>query len=206
MHVYYLGGTAVKLQTKDNGKDVTVVIDPYKPKDKTGSFPVTLAPDIALFSHGQEGSITLQQNPFIIDTPGEFELHGVLIHSIPTSLGLLFQITTEEMTILHAGALKKMPSDKTLEQLSSVDVLLVPVGGHNVLNGKDAAALVTELEPRMAIPIAFRHKKNDPTQDTPDAFLKEVGHQNGAPSEKAIISAAKLPAEDMEILVLESGS
>ena len=204
MHVYYLGGTAVKLQTKDNGTDVTIVIDPYKPEDKGGTFPPTLAPDIALFSHGQEGSITLQQNPFIVETPGEFELHGVLVHSIPTTDGLLFQITTEEMTILHAGALKKMPGDKTLEQLSSVDVLLVPVGGHDVLNAKDAATLVTELEPRAVVPIAFRYKKNDPSQDTPDAFLKEVGHTNGAPEPKAILSASKLPSEDMEIHVLES--
>ncbi|OGL88982.1 hypothetical protein A3H75_00445 [Candidatus Uhrbacteria bacterium RIFCSPLOWO2_02_FULL_51_9] len=204
MHISWMGGAAVKLQIKNQDRDVTVVIDTYKPKDKGAVFPPTLAPDIALFSHGQEGSITLQQNPFIIDSPGEFEVHGVLVHSIPTSNGLLFQLTAEEMIVLHAGALKELPNEKTLEQLSSVDVLITPVGGTDVLNAKTAAALVTELEPRACIPIAFQYKKNDAEHDTVDAFLKEVGHKNGAPVPKVILSAAKLPNEDMEIIVLES--
>lgn len=204
MHVYYLGGTAVKLQTKDNKGDVTIVIDPYKPEDKGGTFPPTLAPDIALYSRGQEGSITLQQQPFIIDTPGEFEVRGVMIYGIPTNDGLVYQLSIENMLVLHAGALKNLPDDKTLERLSSVDVLLVPVGGHETLDAKKASTLTTELEPRAVIPIAFRHDKNDPKQESVGPFLKEIGHENGAPQPKAILVESKLPAEDMDVVVLAS--
>ncbi|MEK7481690.1 MAG: MBL fold metallo-hydrolase [Patescibacteria group bacterium] len=204
MHVYYLGGTAVKLQTKDNKGDVTIVIDPYKPEDKGGTFPPTLAPDIALYSRGQEGSITLQQHPFVIDTPGEFEVRGVMIYGIPTADGLVYQLSIENMLVLHTGALKNLPDDKTVERLSSVDVLLVPVGGHETLDAKKAGTLTTELEPRAVIPIAFRHGKNDPKQAPVDPFLKEIGHVNGAPQSKAILVEAKLPNEDMEVIVLAS--
>ena len=204
MHVYYLGGTAGKIQTKDNAGDVNIVIDPYKPEDKGSSFPNTLAPHIALFSRGQEGSITLQQNPFIIDTPGEYEVRGVMIYGIPTTDGILYQLSVENMNILHAGALKNLPDDKTLERLSSADVLLVPVGGHETLDAKKAATLVTELEPRAVIPIAFRSGNNDPQQAPVEPFLKEIGHENGAPQPKAIIVESKLPEEDMDIIVLAS--
>lgn len=204
MHVYYLGGTAVKLQTKDSKGDVTIVIDPYKPEDKGGTFPSTLAPDIALYSRGREESITLQQQPFIIDTPGEFEVRGVMIYGIPTSDGIVYQLSIENMLVLHTGALKNLPDEKTLERLSSVDVLIVPVGGHETLDAKKAATLVTELEPRAVIPIAFRSGNNDPQQAPVGPFLKEIGHENGAPQPKAIIVESKLPEEDMDMIVLAS--
>lgn len=204
MHLYYLGGTAVKLQTRDNKGDVTIVIDPYKPEDKGGTFPPTLAPDIALYSHGQGGSITLQQHPFIVDTPGEFEVRGVMIYGIPTKDGILFQLSIENMLVLHAGALKDLPDEKTQERLSSADVLLVPVGGHETLDAKKAGTLTTELEPRVVIPIAFRSGKNDPKQESVEPFLKEIGHTNGAPEPKVILTESKLPEEDMEVHVLAS--
>lgn len=204
MHVYYLGGTAVKIQTKDNAGEVTIVVDPYKPEDKNGSFPNTLAPDIALYTRGQEGSITLQQQPFIVDTPGEYEVRGVMIYGIPTADGVVYQLGVENMDVMHVGALKSMPDEKTLERLSSVDVLLVPVGGHDTLDAKKAATLTTELEPRVVVPLAFRHGKNDPAQAPVEPFLKEMGHENGSPEPKAIITESKLPEEDMQVIVLSS--
>jgi len=203
MHISWLGSTAVKLQTKHNGEDVNIVIDPYKPAEKGGSFPNTLAPQLAVYSQGQNNSIKLQQNPFIVDSPGEHEVYGVIVQTFPTEDGLMIQLNAEGITVLHVGALKGVPSDEILDKLTSIDVLLVPVGGHETLSAKQAAALTTKLiEPRVCIPIAFKYKKGDPKQATVDPFLKEIGNRNGDHEPKIILSASKLPQEEMEVHVL----
>ena len=80
MHISWLGNTAVKIQVKPFDKDVTIVIDPYKPEK--GSFPRSLTPDIGLYTKGEKDSITLSGDPFVLDTPGECETKGVLITTV----------------------------------------------------------------------------------------------------------------------------
>lgn len=203
MHISWLGGTAVKLQTKHQGNDVSLVIDPYKPTEKGASFPKTLSPHIGLYSRGPEGSITLSGNPFIVDAPGEFEVSGVIIKGVNTQEGVLLQLTIEGMHILHLGALTAVPEDKIFDQLATTDVLLIPVGGHNTLSPKQAATITTKLiQPRICIPINFKQGKSDTKQEKVEVFFKELGVEGGKPEPKVIISASKLPQEEMDVVVL----
>ena len=81
MHISWMGQTCVKIQTKNDERDATIVINPYKPS--TGNFPRSFTPDIALFSTSSKGSVTLSQDPLVIETTGEFELNNIVIYSIP---------------------------------------------------------------------------------------------------------------------------
>lgn len=62
MHISWLGGTSIKIQTKYADSDVTVLIDPYK-YDK-GAFPRSLTADVVLLTRGSEELITLSGDPF----------------------------------------------------------------------------------------------------------------------------------------------
>ncbi len=202
MHISWLGATTIKLQTKPFD-DVTIIIDPYRPS--VGNFPRSFTPQIALFTHGTEGAVTMSGNPFILDTPGECDIKGVLISAVPGDQpnSLMLRIDAEGMSLAHLGLVNKPLTEQQRELLSDIDVLFVPVGGTDSYDAEAAVKAVNDLEPRVVIPIAFKcytYPKADPI----DGFLKEMGHAgNGKPEPKVILKKKDLPIEDTQVIVLE---
>ncbi len=202
MHISWLGDSCVKIQAKPFDKDVNIVIDPYKPEK--GSFPRSLTPDIALYSAGEKGSITLSGKPFVLSTAGECETKGVLIASGRTDnpKKIIFRLDAEQISVGHLGYIDKEPSGATLEILNGVDVLMVPVGGKDCLDAEKAVKVVNTLEPRVVIPIVYQ-SENNPEYDKVDKFLKEIGHSNGKPEKKIILKKKDLPQEETDVIVLD---
>lgn len=202
MHISWLGQTCVKLQTKYAEKDVVLIIDAYKPG--SGEFPRSLSPDIAIFSTSSEGAITLSQDPFVLDTPGECDIKEVMISTYPgTNDSLVSSITAEGIHVVHLGHITSY-TDAMIEKMGSVDVLLLPVGGGSkqYLKPEDAASLVTTLEPRLVIPIAYQCD-SDPTAATLGTFLKEAGLKPSVTDKKFIIKKKDLPADETQLVILE---
>ena len=201
MHISWLGTTAVRIQTKNEGNDVNIVIDPYKPK--VGDFPRSLTPQIALFTRGQEDSITLSGEPFVLDTPGECDTKGVLVSAVEGhgENDVMFRIDLEQMSIGHLGLVSKFPVQKQKDLLSDVDVLLIPVGHPDAYDPEKAMKLINELGPRIVIPIAFK-SKNDPKADGVEKFVKAMGMSADKLEKKAIIKKKDLPQEDTQLIIL----
>ena len=202
MHISWLGQTCVKLQTKFKDEDVVVVVDAYRPA--SGDFPRSLSPSTALFSNGQTDAITLSQDPFVIDTLGEFESQEVLMQSFPGGRNnLIFKIAAEGINIVHLGRLNTKMDIADLEKLGSIDILLIPVGGgKDYLSPSDAAELTTALEPRIVIPIAYACDSDKSARPVSE-FIKELGVKPTATDKKFIIKKKDLPAEEMQLYVLE---
>ncbi len=201
MHISWLGNTAIKIQTKPFDQDVNIIIDPYRPS--TGEFPRSLMPDIALFSRGEEGIITLSGDPFVLSTPGECETKGVLLtatagHEANT---LMLRLDAEQLSVGHLGMANKPLTDAQIEMLSGVDILFVPVGNGEAYDAEAAAKAVNAIEPRVVIPMAFRCE-NDPKAKPVDEFLKEMGASNGTAEKKVIIKKKDLPQEETQVIVL----
>jgi len=201
MHITWLGSTAIKIQTKPDEKEITVVIDPYRPK--TGQFPRSLAPDLALFTRGEDDAITLSGNPFVLSSPGEIETKGILVASVqghePNTV--MFRIDVEQMSVGHLGLANKPLTDAQELMLSGVDILFVPVGGKGGYDADAAAKAVNMLEPRVVIPIAFKSDTN-PTVDDVQPFLKEMGAKITTPEKKVILKKKDLPEEETQVIVL----
>lgn len=202
MHISWLGTTAVKIQTKPGNDDVVVVIDPYKPEH--GTFPRSLTPNIALFSRGIEESITLSGDPFVLATPGECETKGVLVTAIhgATPGTLLLRLDAEGLSVGHLGLTNIEPTTEQLDVVGGVDILLLPVGGGAGFDAETAAKVVSAIEPRIVIPLAFA-SDNDPKMLPVSSFLKELGVSATTPEKKIIIKKKDLPAEDMSVMVLD---
>ena len=202
MHITWLGQTCVKLQTKHLDEDVVVLIDAYKPE--SGDFPRSFSPQLALFSAGQENTVTLSQNPFVMDTLGECEVKEVLATTWPTDTGtIVFKINAENMSLVHLGRMTKKPDLETLEKLGAIDVLFLPVGGgKNSLSPEDAASLVTALEPRIVIPMGY-NCDTDKDALPLSAFIKELGIKPEITDKKIILKKKDLPADETKLMVLE---
>lgn len=63
----------------------------------------------------------------------------------------------EGLTVVHLGDLGHQLSDKQVEAIGPCDVLLVPVGGTYTLDPMEAKAVVYALQPRVVIPMHYRH-------------------------------------------------
>ena len=202
MHISWLGQTCIKLQTKNLDKDVTILIDAYKPKK--GEFPRSFSPDMALYSTGEENAATLSQDPFTMHSPGECEVKGVMIYATPSADGAtMYKLNGEGLTLAHLGRLKKPWESGDMEKIIGADILFIPVGGGaNYLDAKSAAALATTLEPRIIIPIAY-HCDTDPDAQPVTAFIKELGIKPEAAEKKVIIKKKDLPQEETKLIVLE---
>ncbi|MBI2444635.1 MAG: MBL fold metallo-hydrolase [Candidatus Magasanikbacteria bacterium] len=202
MHLSWLGQTALKIQTKHLDQDVLALIDPYRPP--SGDFPRSFTPTIALFSRGREGQATLSGTPLVVDTLGEFELKEVMITAFPgEGSGLIFKIVAEGISLVHLGRLAKKIDPAALEKIGAIDILCLPAGnGANYLPLPDAVDLVTALEPRVVIPLAY-HSPNDTGAKPLKDWLHELGVQPKLTDQKIIIKKKDLPADEMQVWVLE---
>ena len=200
MHISWLGTSAIKIQTKPHNEDVIIAIDPYKPEK--GSFPRSLAPQIGLYTRGVEGSITLSGDPFVLSTPGECETRGVLVTAVQghEKGQVFYRIDSEYMNVGHLGNAKKELTDKQLEILGDVDVLIVPVGGGDVYDAEQAVKAVNAVDPRIVIPV-WHKSDNDPTVDPVSAFIKAFGSKDIVEETKTIIKKKDLPQEDTRVIV-----
>ena len=200
MHISWLGNTAFKFVFKPAEEDVVVVIDPYKPT--AGTFPRNLSADIGLYSRGEENTITLG-NPFVLSTPGECEIKGVLVTAAygDGSDQLMFRIDSENLSIGHLGMAKKPLNERQTELLSGVDVLIVPVGENECYDAEAASKVANALEPKVVIPMAFK-SDNDPKAKPVEEFLKEMGAKV-QPEKKLIIKKKTLPEEGTQVMVVD---
>lgn len=200
MHLSWLGSSCVKLQTKHLDEDVLILIDAYKPAK--GEFPRSFSPTAGLFSNGLENAATLSQDPLVVDTLGEYETKNVMILAIPgNDQNLIFKIMIEGMSVVHLGAITKKLTADAIEKLGHVDILFAPAGLKE-FTAEDSAALITELEPRVVIPVNYQCD-TDQKAEPLSGFLKEAGLKPSQTDKKIILKKKDLPQDDTVLYVLE---
>lgn len=202
MHISWLGSTGIKIQTKPQNDDITVLIDPYK--SPSGQSPRSLTAHIALFTHGEDETVTLSGDPYTLSHPGECEIKGVLLTAVPTEQEekMILRIDSESMSVAHLGLNNKIPSNDALESLGNVDILCIAVGGGEGYDPETAIKVINLIEPRVVIPLAFQ-SENDPQALPVEKFLKEMGAPASTPEKKVILKKKDLPLEDTQVIVLE---
>lgn len=200
MHIEWLGQTCVKIQTKNAGKDALILINGYKPK--SGNFPRSFTPQISLYSSGINNITTLSQNPFIINTLGEFELENIVIYSIPNEENnKIFKIATEGIIIVHLGNLSKKIPEEYLEKIIGTDILFLPVGNKKYLPIKEAIELINMIEPRIIIPTGYKCDTENDVENI-SKFISEIGLKPEEGGNKIIIKQKDLPQEETKLIIL----
>lgn len=201
MHISWLGSTGVKIQTKPQNDDITVIIDPYKPN--SGQSPRSLSAHIALFTHTEEGSIPLAGDTYTLSYPGECEIKGVLLTAVPFEEGkMMLRIDSEGMSVAHLGLSNKLPSNSILEEIGSVDILCLTVGGGEGYDPETAIKVVNLIEPRIVIPLGYQ-SENDPNALPIEKFLKSMGVAQMTPEKKISLKKKDFTTEDTKVIVLE---
>lgn len=125
---------------------------------------------------------------FALDGPGEYEIGGVEIFGV----GRLYIFEIEEMRLAYLDKLNRPLIDLEQEAASDVDILLLPVGGGDVLDAKGALSIISQLDPRIVIPMYY----DDLTE-----FSKEEG-VTPEHLDSLKISKINLPETERKVIVL----
>jgi len=177
MVIQFYGVSCVRISTKVENEEVAIVTDPYD--DSLGKLPKNLSADIVTLSRKGDPAYgttdAIKGDFFLIDTPGEYEVKGIPVYGIPSKESTLFQFNVEGMRIVHLGSVNTQLTDEQLDKLGDVDILMLPVGGGDVLDAKKAADLVSRIEPRSVIPMHFKMEGLKLKGEMLTPFIKESG-------------------------------
>lgn len=210
MDIIWYGQACFKLKTKE----VAVLCDPY-------DFSIGIKPDkaweadIVTISHNHYDHNNIQAvlgNPFVIDSPGEYEIKGISIFGFQTfhdnKKGLergqntIFVFDIEGIRVAHLGDLGHSLSEEILEQMNGIDILLIPVGGVYTLSLKEALEVISDVEPKIIIPMHYKVPGLNLDIRSLDEFAKEVGLTGKEAIDKLSINKKTLPEEE-EIIILK---
>ena len=218
MTIQWFGQSCFKITAKTSNGDVIVITDPYE--QKYGLKKLKLAADIVTVSHNHEDHNNTKAikgtadtpDPFIVKNPGEYEFKNIFIYGIHSwhdaeqgkdrGQNTIYVISAEGMTIAHLGDLgEKELSAKQLEYIEGADILLIPVGGKYTVNAEQAAGLVSQIEPRIIIPMHYKIPGLKLEIDKVDKFIKEIGNKKEE-LDKLKISKKDLPQEETKLIIL----
>jgi L-ascorbate metabolism protein UlaG (beta-lactamase superfamily) len=114
---------------------------------------------------------------------------------------IIYRLEVDDISVVHLGDLGQILDNAQLEKLAGTDILLIPVGGKYTLDAKKAVEVISQIEPRIVIPMHYKTKDSKIDLDGIDKFIKEIG-LTPVYEEKLKISKKDLPAEDMELVIL----
>jgi L-ascorbate metabolism protein UlaG (beta-lactamase superfamily) len=214
MIISYIGHSCFKIQDKTTTDGVTLITDPYD--KKTGLKPPSFEANIVTVSHDHHDHnnvASLRGKPTVISTAGEYEIKGVAVQGVESyhddkegkdrGINIIYRFELDDISIVHLGDLGHILDNKQLEALVGTDILMVPVGGKYTLDAKKAVEVVSQIEPRMVIPMHYKVKGLTIDIDGVEKFIKEMGIKP-TEEEKLKISKKDLPQDDMELVVLKS--
>jgi L-ascorbate metabolism protein UlaG (beta-lactamase superfamily) len=189
MQISWHGGSTVEL----SHKKAKAILNPDAKMDLK-NFQVVLY-DKTDEKH-EKGSADL-----MVDWPGEYDVSGFIFQAVESHVKkpvIAYTFFSPQGNVSWLGEMNEYPSDEFIEELGEVHVLIVPVGGKDVLNAKDAYRLVEALEPLVVIPICYGEDREGLS-----AFLKEMDVKMPEPKKSYEFKKTELSAENMELVLLE---
>lgn len=187
MDITYLGHSSFKIKTKT----ATVVTDPFDPQ-MVGFKYSGVEGDIVTVSHNHA-----DHNAYakvggvkkILEGPGEYEISGVSIMGFPSfhdtkggeerGKNTIYVIEADGLRIAHLGDLGHVISDEIIDEMGSIDILMIPVGGFYTINPKEAVEVCSKIDPYFIIPMHYKTEGINLSQfehlEPKEMFLKEIG-------------------------------
>jgi L-ascorbate metabolism protein UlaG (beta-lactamase superfamily) len=154
--------------------------------------------------------------PLVFESPGEYEASDVGIVGLPSyhddsqgkerGKNTIFVFQIEGILIAHLGDLGHQLSDKQIEDLGPIDVLMIPVGGSFTIGPEAAAKLISNLGPSIVIPMHYKQKGMSNAFDsliTVEEFLNKADLETVKREDKLKVTRDSLP-DDTEVVVLAS--
>jgi L-ascorbate metabolism protein UlaG (beta-lactamase superfamily) len=219
MDISWLGHACFQLR----GKNVTLITDPFSPQQgsSTAELPRLgkINAPIVTVSHNHPGHnnvAAIGGDPRVVRGPGEYEISDVLITGVASyhddkrgkefGRNTIYVIHMDDITICHLGDLGHTLQEEQLEEVADADVLLIPIGGQRSLDATQAAEVISQVEPRIIIPMHYRASAGEGPGPL-DKFCREMGVEKTInPQPKIVVTRTNLPVETQVVILTPRGS
>lgn len=194
-----------------------MVTDPFDPQ-VVGLKYSGVEADIVTISHdhADHNQAALVKNvKKVVDGPGEYEILGISIIGFSSfhddkngslrGKNTIYVFEMDGLRLAHLGDLGHELSERLVEDMGEIDILMIPVGAEYTIGPDIATSIVQAIEPKFVIPMHYQISGLAPETFSKllpvEAFLKEVG-----------ISVETLPklsvkkedlGEEQKVIVLE---
>jgi len=116
--------------------------------------------------NGAEEASRGDKKPFVIFGPGEYEVKEITASGFPTVskdkpndlINTVYSLKFDGLNVLYLGCLATTDLPSELLEMDEPDVLIIPVGGGQVLSPADVQKLSVKLEAKIVIPIMYDDK------------------------------------------------
>ncbi len=214
MQITYYGQSCFRIKSGE----ASLLIDPFDPKFVGLTFFPKTTADIVLVSHEHSDHNDLSrlknQDFFLINAPGEYEVKGISVVGLPsfhdkqkTIPNIIYIIEAEGIRVCHLGDLGHLLDNKQLDQIDGIDVLLIKAGDkkNSLLTLGETIKLINQIEPAYVIPMHYQDSQMNLEKWQNliklEDFLKEYGSE-GEKVDKLLVNKANLP-EDTKLIILE---
>ncbi|MBI5456187.1 MBL fold metallo-hydrolase [Candidatus Kaiserbacteria bacterium] len=188
--------------------DTTLVLGPISKASKNFK-PTNFGADVAFVSlnhpdmNGAAEASRGEKQPFIILGPGEYEVKGITVAGFPSKskyggeekINTVYAIDFDGLSVFYLGAISEPELPKDLLEMDAPDIVILPIGGGEVLSPADAQKLAVMLEAKIVIPVHYDAK-------TLKVFLKEAGDEAVKPIEKLTLKPKDIVGKENEVVVL----
>jgi len=215
--IIYAGQSCFQISVSNSrDHEANIVIDPFD--EETGLKVPNFSADILLRTHDHHdhnNTKAVKGTPFLIEGPGEYEIKGVFVQGIPSfhddedgkkrGNNTIYTIEAEDIRFCHLGDLgQKQLTDEQVDKIGAIDVLMVPVGGEYTISASEAQRIISQIEPKIVIPMHYALPKSKTKLDDVSKFLKIMGKPSTQLVDKLTVKTSALPKEGaMEIVVLQ---
>ena len=214
MNIQYYGHSCFKISAKPAGRgqeEVVIFLDPF---DKSiGLRPPQGQAGLVLVSHDHpdhNNVAALKGDPAVINIPGEYAVKGVNIVGLASEHGptkepvinTIFILETEDLKICHFGDLGTELSEKQLEEIDGVDVMMIPIGGKYTIDYKKAVEIIKKIEPAIIIPMHYKTAGSTIELDDEKKFCNEMGNCPASKDSKLNLKKKDLEGKSMEIVLM----
>ena len=212
MKVKWLGHSCFLVTSKGS---VRIITDPYVVGGDINYSPIEETADIVVVSHGHDDHSNVsavQGKPEVVRDNGIRTAKGIQFRGIATyhdtSQGTqrgpntVFCFTVDDMKLCHLGDLGHVLSPGQVNEIGTVDILFIPVGGFYTIDASIASRICDQLKPKVVIPMHFKTPKCAyPIAGVGD-FLKGKKNVRRVGDSEVEFEREKLPAAT-EIVLLQ---
>ena len=227
MEITWYGGSCVRMR----GREGVVAADPFR--SIVGPTGRGLTADIVSYSHPDESVVTGRgaktkaevtsrqlgvplptslEKAFVLDSPGEYEVHNVMVAGVRTfrdseqgaarGQGTSFVYELDGVYAAHLGEVGHLLDQDTVREIGHVDIVALGIGPQ--LSAAHAAEIVGQLDAHMVLPMPLTEAAAKPDAEL-DKFLKEMSATEAQPVPSLKVTISSVPNETTVVLLEQKG-
>ena len=227
MEITWYGGSCVRLK----GREGVVAADPFR--SIAGPTGRGLTADIVSYGHPDESVVTGRgakakadvtsrllgvplptslEKALVIDSPGEYEVHDVMVTGVRTfrdkeqgaarGMSTAYVYELDGLYAAHLGDVGHLLDQDTIREIGHVDVVCLGIGPQ--LSAVHAAEIVGQLDAHMVVPLPLTEAAASPDGDL-DKFLREMSVADAQPVSSLKVTISSVPNETAVVLLEQRG-